>query len=383
MKRILIAAGNPCRVGFRGGQPYYFYAAGRAVNFIHDALPLAPERLMLRKALWNLGNLATHGTPFGFQYSRMFRHHLFAPYREKCGAAEYISYFPLLPPEPWSSKWIVNYYIDATLRQNFDDYGLGAKLSRHMRARAIDQECRNYVAATRIVCRSAWAASSVVHDYGIDPQKVHVIVPGASVDEPVEEEMSRSTCPTLNPLRLGLVGKDWERKGLRFLLSIVDGLELRGFDTELRIIGPQTDELPKHRRIRSLGYIDKGKDTLRFVREIRSWHFGCLFPRAEALPSFLRECLRLGVPILARRIGGVAEAVPSGLGFLFEPDASPDEVIDLLIGFVDEPVRYAKLRAQVAARSKEFSWNRTLEKFVALWQGSDEFAYERNVNAHG
>ena len=374
MKRILIAAGNPCSVEFRGGQPYYFYSAGRAVNFIHEALPLVPESLAWRRSLWNIGSLVAHGTPFGFQYSRTFRNHLFAPHRRKVGAVEYISYFPLLPPEPWPRCWTVNYYIDATLKQNFDDYGLGVRLSRRIRAQALDQERRNYENAKRIVCRSTWAASSVISDYGIRPEKVHVILPGASLDEPVEEEVPIRACPTLKPLRLGIVGKEWQRKGLRFLLSVADDLKMRGYDAEVAVIGPEPGEMPRHPNIRPMGYLTKGGDATKFVREIRSWHFGCLFSRAEALPSFLRECLRLGVPILARRIGGIPDAVPSGLGFLFEPDAPPDQVADLLIGFVEAPDQYAELRGRVAARATEFSWDRALEKFVALWQGAGSLA---------
>jgi hypothetical protein len=189
MKRVLIAAGDPCSVEFRGGQPYYFYSAARAVNFVNDALPLAPERLAWRRGLWNIASLVRHGSPFGFQYSRTFRTHLFALHRDKVEAAEFISYFPLLPPEPWSRFWDVNYYIDATLKQNFDEYGLNARIPHQIQVQAVDQEHRNYENANRIVCRSAWAAASVVSDYGIQAQKVHVIVPGASLDEPVEEDV--------------------------------------------------------------------------------------------------------------------------------------------------------------------------------------------------
>jgi glycosyltransferase involved in cell wall biosynthesis len=172
-----------------------------------------------------------------------------------------------------------------------------------------------------------------------------------------------------------MVGKEWERKGLRFLLRVIDELKLRGYDADVAVIGPEAAQLPRHPSIRSLGYFCKRNQGTDFVREIRSWHFGCLFSRAEALSSFLRECLRLGVPVLARSVGGIPDAVPPGLGFLFEPDAPPDEVADLLIGFVDRPDRYAELRSRVAARATEFTWNRTLEKFVALWQGSHAFQF--------
>jgi glycosyltransferase involved in cell wall biosynthesis len=381
MRRILVAAGNPRSAGFRGGQPYYFYATGRAFDFIHEALPLAPEKLAWMRRVWNMRNLVVRGSPFGFQYSSTFRKRLFASYGGGPEPVEYISYFPLLPPEPWRSHWSVNYYIDATLKQNFEDYGIGAKLSRRTRVEAADQERRNYEKARRIVCRSVWAAASVVSDYGIRPEKVHVILPGASLDEPVVEEVSSGARPSFRPLRLGMVGKDWRRKGLQFLLRVTDELSARGFEAEVIVIGPEPRELPAHRSIRPLGYLDKATQSDRLLRELRSCHFGCLFSSAEALSSFLRECLRLGVPVLARRVGGIPDAVPAGLGHLFEPAASPQAVADLLIGYAQAPDRYAALRREVAGRAAEFSWDRTLEKFVALWAGSDEFSYRRVAGA--
>jgi glycosyltransferase involved in cell wall biosynthesis len=178
-----------------------------------------------------------------------------------------------------------------------------------------------------------------------------------------------------------MVGKDWQRKGLQFLLRVTDELSARGFEAEVIVIGPEPRELPAHRSIRPLGYLDKATQSDRLLRELRSCHFGCLFSSAEALSSFLRECLRLGVPVLARRVGGIPDAVPAGLGHLFEPAASPQAVADLLIGYAQAPDRYAALRREVAGRAAEFSWDRTLEKFVALWAGSDEFSYRRVAGA--
>ena len=52
---------------------------------------------------------------------------------------------------------------------------------------------------------------------------------------------------------------------------------------------------------------------------IRSWHFGCLFSSAEAYGISNLECLRLGVPVLARRVGGIPDTVPEGLGLSLRP----------------------------------------------------------------
>ena len=160
-------------------------------------------------------------------------------------------------------------------------------------------------------------------------------------------------------------------------------LTRRRVPVEVVAIGPDARSLPRASCLRPTGFIDKLSGQPGLIEQVRSWHFGCLFSSAEAYGISNLECLRLGVPVLARRVGGIPDTVPEGLGYLFEPDAPPDQVADLLAGFVAAPERYWQLRARVAARAEEFSWRRTVESFVALWQGSDAFSYHRVVRPHG
>ena len=78
---------------------------------------------------------------------------------------------------------------------------------------------------------------------------------------------------------------------------------------------------------------------------MRSFHFGCLFSSAEAYGIANLECLRLGVPVLASRVGGIPDTLRDGLGYLFEPGCPPHEIADLLQSFVRDPAAYHALRA--------------------------------------
>ena len=142
------------------------------------------------------------------------------------------------------------------------------------------------------------------------------------------------------------------------------------------MVGPATKELPPHPLVRSLGFIDKSKDTQKFIKLVRSLHFGCLFSSVEAFGISNRECLRLGVPVLATRVGGIPDTVPEGLGFLFEPGSSPAAIADLLKSFVDNPSTYHSLRQRVVAHAEEFSWQKTVRNFIQVWQGSEDFLYD-------
>lgn len=378
MQRFLTVVGDPNLINTWSNTPYFFLKAGQEKGFLDAGLPLNPEKLKTQRLIWNLWKLLQTGEKGGFQYSPLFLQQLFAQVQLNSDPLEIISHFPLLPPSPWRSNWNVNYYIDATLSQVFDDYGLGKKISKRIQKEALEQEQKNYLNATRIICMSPWAATSVVNDYGINPSKVHVIPGGANLDEnciPQIDEQSQQPI-SVNPLNLGFVGKDWQRKGLPFLLSIAEILDNRKIAVKVTVIGPQKQDLPNHPLLESMGFIDKSKNLPQYVDLVRRFHFGCLFSSAEAFGISNLECLRLGTPVLATNVGGIPATVPEGLGFLFELESSPAKVADLLESFVVNPESYQRLRKQVADRSSEFSWHQTVNNFIQLWQGSEAFKYD-------
>ena len=373
--RVLTVVGDPNRIGTWSGIPYFFLKAGREQGFLAAGLPLRPEDLRGRRLLWNLARLLRGGRPGGFQYSEAFLQRLFARGDMADDDVEIISLFPLLPPGPWPRGWRVSYYIDATLRQNFVDYGLADRINREVREDALRREREHYHAAERIVCMSRWAARSVVERYGIPPARVHVILPGANLhDGDLAPLASHAGPPPLAPLRLGFIGKDWRRKDLPFLLQVAEALERRRVGVRVVALGPPAADLPAHPLLESAGFVDKQHDSRRFVQLVRSFHFGCLFSSAEAYGIANLECLRLGVPVLATRVGGIPDTVRDGLAYLFEPGCPPHEVADLLQSFVRDPTAYHDLRQRVISSSGEFSWRRTVGNFIALWQGAGTLA---------
>ena len=378
-RRVLAVVGDADDIATWSNIPYFFLRAGRRGGFLHRGLRLHPSSLRWRRLFWNARRLVSGRGYGGFQYSSGFLDRLYAQDPVN-GESEILSHFPLLPPDS-TDAIPVSYYIDATLRQVFFDYGAAARVAKSVVRDALEHERAAYERAARVVCFSTYAARSVVEDYGIPTGKVHVIAPGANL---FEEQIGKPSGPAdggLRPLRLGFIGKDWQRKGLPFLLEVAQILTRRQVAVELVAIGPDARSLPSAPCLRPAGFIDKLSGQPGLVGQVRSWHFGCLFSSAEAYGIANLECLRLGVPILARRVGGIPETVPEGLGYLFEPDAPPDQVADLLAGFVEAPERYWQLRAKVAQRAEEFSWRRTVESFEALWQGSDAFSYCRVVRS--
>jgi glycosyltransferase involved in cell wall biosynthesis len=374
--RLFTLIGDPHDVTLRGGSAYFFLQAAQQVGFALEGVPLCPASLQRLRWVWNGLKLVTTGRPGGFQYSPLFLHRLLAQARlDPQQPLEFISRFPLLPaPSP---QWQVSYHIDATLRQNFDDYGIRQRVGPTVCQAAIAQEQANYRAARYVICMSRWAARSVVQDYGIDPQTVQIIGAGANLDEAQLQRLDLSLDPvdTVQPLRLGFVGKDWQRKGLPYVLAVADALARRQVSVEVAVIGVAADHLPPHPALRSLGFISKAQGMEAFVAAVRSFHFGCLFSTTEALGISNLECLRLGVPVLARRVGGIPETVPEGLGHLFNPEDPPEAVAAVLASYVTQPETYWRLRQRVRDRAGTFTWQAIAQQFLALWDGSQAFQY--------
>lgn len=366
--RYVTVVGDPNDINTWSNIPYFFLQAGKQQGFLDGGLPLKPERLRLQRWAWNLWMLLRTGSYGGFQYSEFFLNCLFDQVAVDSEHDEFISHFPLLPPKPTQHDYRVSYYIDATLKQNFDDYGVAANVTPVMQKRAVEQERRNYHHADRVVTMSRWAADSVVEDYGVPDEQVHVVPGGANLREKdLPDSVGSTAAETLQPLRLGFIGKNWQRKGLPFLLRVAESLEEQGIEVEVSAIGPEADDLPDHRLLQTEGFIDKDSDLPHFVEAVRSFHFGCLFSSIEAFGISNVECLRLGIPVLAFDVGGIPDTVPDGCGMLFDPDASPADVARRVLPFVRDSARYHEWSSRIQGRTHDFTWNRVVNSFVEIW----------------
>ena len=198
------------------------------------------------------------------------------------------------------------------------------------------------------------------HGFAVDP--IHHVVPGgANLDEKLLADLPAPPPPCLpnkdKPLRLGFLGKEWQRKGGPFVLAVADELRNRGVPAVVRAIGPDKKELPDHPFLQSLGFISKSSAMVDFVSELRSWHFGTLFSSTEAFGISNRECLRLGVPVLTHAIDGIPSTFTgAGCGQMFPVNSSAAEVAEWVIRQLYPFDRYLSLRLGLEARTNDFSW---------------------------
>ncbi len=373
MKRVLACIGDVRDMNTHSGHNYHLWRIGLASGFLQDGWSLHPERLRRERLWWNAKELTRTGRYGGFQYTRDFLDALFSQAPAK-GVTEIVSTFQLFPDHSVTEANL-SFYIDATLTQLFNDYGVGSAVSPRVVEDALQRERQQYEHAHQIVCWSNWAARSVVEQYGVQRHKVHVVHPGANVDAEGLEPHADEPVPIGRLVRLGFMGKDWRRKNLPFLLEVADELRRRSRGVEVVAAGFEPETGPRHGSLTAQGFLDKKLGMANFVRFMRSCHFTCLFSTAEAFGLSNLESLSLGVPVLGWDVGGIAETVPDGLGIVFSKDASPREVATAVERYIDEPEAYAALRQRVMARSREYTWSAALDAFGKIWSGSTAHQY--------
>jgi glycosyltransferase involved in cell wall biosynthesis len=169
---------------------------------------------------------------------------------------------------------------------------------------------RVFRAATAWVAWSSWTAGSLVEDYGVSADRVHVISPGVDLTR-----WHPSGHRADGPVRLLFVGADFERKGGPLLLDAFDRLPTGTATLDIVTKSPLA-ERPGITVHRDFGPNDAGLIALYGHCDVF-----VLPSRAEAFGIAAAEASAAGLPVVASDVGGLVDIVVDGrTGFLVPPD---------------------------------------------------------------
>ncbi|CAN5309307.1 glycosyltransferase family 4 protein [soil metagenome] len=339
-RALLAAVGDASHPDTFSGISSHFLAAAVAEGVLNGGLSLTTDgpRWQLRRWSWNLKAVLLGDRSGGYQFSVPFLEALWAPHQHLLRGALLMNVFQLYPPsvvgDPSIEKW---FFIDQPLLALFDDYGTRASIGRRVARESLERERQGYHAAAGVIAHSRWAANSLIDDYGVPSDKVHVVVPGANLDPESYGEWERAeirrreTSASLtgkDSIRFVFVGKDWKRKGLDRLLRGLALARRQGADVTLRVIGCPREALPSELRdtsgIEWCGFINKREDPKRFLRLVAECDVGCLLSRAEAGGISLREYHALGLAVFGTTAGGAPEHADPEASWLLGADAAND-----------------------------------------------------------
>jgi glycosyltransferase involved in cell wall biosynthesis len=376
MHTYLVGIGDPNDPLTWSGIPYHFLQAAHEVGLVDEGLPLLANGLLwtVRRAAWNTWHVLSGYRYGGYQYQQRFLDELFSGVREKVAGARLVNCFQLFPPSAVRNggieKW---FYVDMTLRQLFALYG--AAIDRRTASEAIEREMEGYQSATGVMTLSRWAAASVIHDYGVPPERVHPVTPGANLDADAYTRWAASAPHPLavdrQSLRLVFVGKYWKRKGLDRLVDAFRLARMRGAKLTLRVIGIPRESVPIGLRgvegVEWKGLLSKRTDAPAFLSAVAECDVGCLLSRADASPIALREYCALGLVTLYTDVGGAPEMVEPGASVRVPSSAGTEEVADLLLSLWRDPARFREMRAAAWGARDRALWRTTCSHMLEFW----------------
>ena len=305
-----------------------------------------------------------HSLHYSKQYARIFKHKLqregsfdliFAP-----AASTEIAYLDTDIP--------IFYTSDATFHIMHEYYDAFSSVFKSIVRQNEEIESRAINKATTLIYPSEWAANSAIHDYGASPENIHIIPYGANLDrEPSREEALKSV-GLQHSIELLFIGVDWERKGGAVAFHIANELNSMGLNTNLTIIGCNPPLKFQKDFVKVFPYLDKNDpEQFNLLTELYLNADIFILPtQMECYGIVFCEACAFGLPILATNTGGVATIVKEGEnGFLFKPDAKPEDYMDKIVELKEDNSLYMKMRRQARDRyESSLNWEHWGQKLT-------------------
>lgn len=203
---------------------------------------------------------------------------------------------------------------------------------------------------------SEWTRRSLIDDYGVAPERIHVIPPGVDLARWVPSGGAHD-----GPLRILFVGGDFRRKGGDVLLSAFG--HLRPGSAELHVVSK--DPVPAVDGVHV--YRDLAPNDRRLVDLYRSCDVFALPSRAETFGIAAVEAAAAGLPAVVSDVGGLAELViHAETGWSVPPDDVPS-LVAVLRRLVDDRSLARRCGASARVRAeREFDARRNVRRLVDL-----------------
>lgn len=237
------------------------------------------------------------------------------------------------------------------LRQGEPPYGtLGARAAGRWLARQ-----REIYERSRGCCvTSAWAASSVRGDYGIDAAKVHVVGVGRNI------EAGRPEREWSVP-RFLFVGADWERKRGAAVVDAFAAVRARHPEATLDLVG-------NHPPVAAPGVVTHGRLPLgspagqrRYAELLRGATCFLMPSTHEPFGIAYIDAGASGLPSIGTTVGGAPEAVGPG-GLVVDPgsrEALPAAMLELA-----DPATARRLGELACEHAAAYTWRATAERLL-------------------
>jgi len=351
--RKIYVTGGDSTVNFSGCAFYLTESLREELpDFQVEAVPTHSYReLYGATAMWGL-RMRTDPQPYFFMTRQFQNANWLASRFDRDPNAILIS-FPQIAISPDVGGFAKTYlYVDMTHRQ-YLSYGQFAGMPRRIQDEIFAQERASYASADRIFAAASEVRRQLIEHYSIADDRIEVI--GRGLNMPLLRRERRREVKSDDRLRVGFMGLDFERKGLRDLIAAIDADTSLQQRVALEVIGPGQGDLPDRAYMSLHGYINKDQDLDKLIAILDRCDLGFLFSRSEGVPGSVLEFLSRGVPCLISDIPPM-RSLTHLPGVVSLPLAQGAAIIgDTLRGLLALPDRLRSLKAAACA-SKLAGW---------------------------
>jgi glycosyltransferase involved in cell wall biosynthesis len=255
--------------------------------------------------------------------------------------------------------------LHSSLRHTVTPHGLRSRLAIAAGGR-LEALVKQRVGA--LITLTGAAAAAAVDD-GADATRVHVIPSGF--------EESRFAAPVPDPRVaalprpvVGFLGRLHPQKDVETLLRAtkilrgVGSVVIVGDGPDARALRTLADELRLHDRVHFLGAVPH--DQVPGV--LTAFDVLAMPSRYEELGSVAVEAMRVGLPVVATRTGGLTEAVQDGRTGFLVPPRNPIMLAAALNHILGEPAVAAHLSARARERAAEYSWTELSRRVLDVYR---------------
>ena len=235
---------------------------------------------------------------------------------------------------------------------------------------------------------SEWSKKQLTDFYRLKVKEVAVIpMPSALPVDAVRKLDSDILDKQLSfPLRILLVGRVFQRKGIDIALDVVRLLNESGVSADLIICGLPQTEWQSIDQVTFVGpYKKSDPDQLRLYMDLYRWAHLLIHPaRFEAAGIVPAEAAAYGTPTITNNTGGLGTSVLDGVSGIVLPKGSPPEAyVQAIIDLVNDPERYQRLCQTTRERyEKELNWEVAGPRLVAALESAVETHRARSKNNH-
>jgi glycosyltransferase involved in cell wall biosynthesis len=228
-------------------------------------------------------------------------------------------------------------------------------------------EKKGYDMARGILVHSRRSVDDLLKNYHQPAEKIHMHPCPASI--PAHIIPKEIPVRDLSPLKILIVAREYERKGVDIAIDVVHLLNQQGVPAQLKIVGlvGKGDA-----QVKFLGLYNKTRpDELRAYADNYLWANFLIHPaRFEAAGIAPAEAAAFGVPTITNDVGGLATTVADGVSGVVLPRLSPAEsYVQVFRRYVNDPAACQRLCQTTRQRYEtELNWDVLSEKLFRLCQ---------------